>query len=203
MKLLNDEQEEFLKSVVKGNTCAQITKIINRKYNLNLSTQQIKSLKNRLKLKSGVDARFKKGMVPYNKGKKNVTGMSSTRFKKGRVPYNFRPVGSLRYPEDNKNYVMIKVANPNKWQQYHDYLWEKHKGKIPKGYVVVFADGNNRNFDINNLDIMSRTELMEMNRLRIKSCKEKVLIAKIMTKSRNKERMMKNEQSERIDGHTV
>ena len=44
---------------------------------------------------------------------------------------------------------------------------------------------------------------MEMNRLRIKSCKEKVLIAKIMTKSRNKERVMKNEQSERIDGHTV
>ena len=38
------------------------------------------------------------------------------------------------------------------WQSKHSLLWEQHHGrKVPKGHIVMFADGDRRNFDINNL----------------------------------------------------
>lgn len=185
MKILNDEQLEFFKAVVKGRETSEIAKLLNDKYGLNLDKSQIKSLKSRLKITSEYDCKFKKGHIPFNKGKKGVNGVSSTVFKPGQIPYNFKPVGYIRYPKKANDYVMIKVANPKTWQQYHVYLWEKHNGKVPQGYNVIFVDGNNRNFSLDNLDIVSRAELLELSRLKVKPCKEKILIAKIKCK-RNK-----------------
>ena len=190
-KLLNDEQVEFFKTVVKNRSSAEIMEIINKKYNMNLKISQIKDLKKRLKLKSGVDCRFKKGQVSFNKGKKGIIGMSSTRFKKRQIPYNFKPVGYIRYPKKDHDYVMIKVAAPNIWQQYQMYIWEKYNGKVPKGSVVAFIDGNNRNFALDNLAVVSRAELLELSRLEIKPCKEKILMAKIKCKSNKLKKEMK------------
>jgi hypothetical protein len=43
-------------------------------------------------------------------------------------------------------------------------IWEKANGKVPKGHVVIFADGNIRNFNLDNLMLVSRAELGVMNR---------------------------------------
>lgn len=126
------------------------------------------------------NGRFKKGHVPFNKGKKNVTGFSSTRFKKGQRPKNFKEVGSLRFPSNPKEYVMIKVANPSKWRPYHVIVWEKANNKpIPRQGVVIFLDGNNRNFEPSNLFLITKEELLAFNRLRIRPCKEAILIARL------------------------
>jgi hypothetical protein len=63
-----------------------------------------------------------------------------------------------------KNYVRIKVAEPNRWMQYQRYVWEQnHPGESAEGKTVIFMDGNNRNFDPNNLECVERGELSVMS----------------------------------------
>lgn len=51
----------------------------------------------------------------------------------------------------------MKVKEPNKWKQKQVHLWElAHNEKVKKGEVVIFLDGNTRNFEIKNLYKISR-----------------------------------------------
>jgi hypothetical protein len=59
---------------------------------------------------------------------------------------------------------MVKIANPDVWKVKKTIIWEAANGPIPKGYVVIFADRNKSNFDLDNLLLVSRKELMIMNR---------------------------------------
>ena len=67
-----------------------------------------------------------------------------------------KPIGSERI--DPKGFVVIKVANPNKWKRKNIYMWEKYHGEVPKGYLVGFKDGNNLNCDIDNLELITVSE---------------------------------------------
>lgn len=50
----------------------------------------------------------------------------------------------------NKGYKFIRTKDG--WLNYGKYLLEMATGEvIPKGYAIVFADGDNTNYDINNL----------------------------------------------------
>ena len=42
-------------------------------------------------------------------------------------------------------------------------IYEKYHGEIPKDHVVIFADGNKMNLDINNLISISRHQLLVLN----------------------------------------
>lgn len=123
---------------------------------------------------------FVKGITPWNKGLKgsreawnkgltNVTGhhpnTRKTQFKKGFTPHNHRPIGSER---ESDGYLYRKVSdnrNPPKadWKMVHVLLWEEHHGKVPKKHTVVFKDGNRKNITIDNLELVSRAELMRRN----------------------------------------
>ena len=105
---------------------------------------------------------FKKGHVPWCKGTKGVLKPNKTSFKKGNIPHNTREMYSERLSKDG--YIEIKVGI-NKWVGKHRYIWEQHyKKKVPKGYAVLFLDGDNRNFEIDNLKIISRGALLILNR---------------------------------------
>ena len=59
--------------------------------------------------------------------------------------------------------MQVKVAEPNQWMQYQRYVWEQHHpGESAEGMVVIFMDGNSRNFDPSNLERVSRGELTVM-----------------------------------------
>ena len=52
--------------------------------------------------------------------------------------------------------IIVKISDkPNtkfgNWKYKHWHIWEQCNGQVPKEYRVIFLDGNNRNFDINNL----------------------------------------------------
>jgi hypothetical protein len=103
--------------------------------------------------------------VPFNKGMKGHCAPGSEKgwFKKGNIPTKYRPVGSERIIFNG--YVQVKIADPKKWKSKHAVIWEKANGEIPKGSVVIFADGNKRNFKLSNLLCVTRNELYQMNRL--------------------------------------
>ena len=109
----------------------------------------------------GNSGSFKKGHIPWNKGLKGCFGAMKTSFKKGHIPANTREMYSERLSKEG--YIEIKVGI-NKWISKHRYVWEQHyKKEVPKGKVVIFLDGNNRNFEIENLKLISRGALLILN----------------------------------------
>lgn len=56
----------------------------------------------------------------------------------------------------NGKYPAIFLNGRN--QHVHRLEWRKHNGEIPKGYVIHHKDGNKLNWDIHNLELLSRSE---------------------------------------------
>lgn len=117
----------------------------------------------------GVAFRFPKGHVPANKGKKGISypGTEATQFKKGQRPHTWQPIGSERISKDG--YLQRKITDsgypPRDWVGVHILLWREHHGEVPKNHVVAFKDGNKQNLTINNLECVSKREIMLRNTL--------------------------------------
>lgn len=131
---------------------------------------QFRSLTRNQRYISGRDCKFKPGHVPVNKGTKGLTGANAGSFKKGQIPHNEVPMWSERV--DKEGYVWIKIPehNPHTDTNYigrfvfkHRYIWEKENGNIPKGMALVFTDGDRSNCEINNLELVKRSELLYLN----------------------------------------
>lgn len=118
-------------------------------------------------------------------------GSAETRFKPGHVPVTFRPVGSERVDEDG--YILIKVADPNKWMMKHRVVWEAVHGPVQAGYVIVFADGDRLNVSLENLMLVSRRELAVLNKNHLLSCDPEfsragLAVARLMIRKADRER---------------
>ena len=110
------------------------------------------------------DTRFKKGMTPWNKGIK--TGLKPTNgFKKGFTPWHTKELYSERLDKDG--YILIKIAEPNKWVRKHRWLYEQEHGAIPENSVIIFADGDKTNLNTDNLICVTRNELKILNQCRL------------------------------------
>ena len=91
------------------------------------------------------------------------SGVFTTRFKPGEVgnPEWVKPVGSECVRRHGIVYVKVaeKPSEPNlcdNWKPKHHIAYEKAHGPIPDGCNVVFADGDKRNFDPENLVAVPR-----------------------------------------------
>ena len=160
-----DEMKQFILDNYKGRYNQELADLFNQKFNTNITSRTIKSYKANNKLNSGLTGKFRKGQTPHNKGKKMpkevYEKVKHTMFAKGNVPPNHRPVGSERISKDG--YIEVKVAEPNKWRLKQRVVYEEAKGKIPEGCPMIFLDGNKRNFDIDNLRCITRSELLYLN----------------------------------------
>ena len=160
-----DEMKQFILDNYKGRYNQELADLFNQKFNTNITSRTIKSYKANNKLNSGLSGKFRKGQAPHNKGKKMpkevYEKVKHTMFAKGNVPPNHRPVGSERISKDG--YIEVKVAEPNKWRLKQRVVYEEAKGKIPEGCPIIFLDGNKRNFDIDNLRCITRSELLYLN----------------------------------------
>lgn len=163
MHIWTNKEKEFLAEITPGHHYSEIQEFINKKFNINLTLNQIKGAIGRYKLNTGFSGRFDKGHAPDNKGIKGVIyeGCKKTWFKKGNTPINHREVGSERITKDG--YVEIKITEPNKWRLKHIVLWERKNGPLPKGYALVFADSDKTNINIDNLLLVTRHQLLIMN----------------------------------------
>ena len=160
----SDKEKEYLKEITPGHHYAEIVELMNKKFDREFTFELVKNAIGRYKLNTGFNGRFKKGNVPANKGQKGVCAKGAEKgwFKKGQVSINHKPVGSER--TDLDGYTLIKVAEPNKWKLKHRVIYEKAYGPIPPNMAVIFLDRNKRNFNINNLALVSREELAIINK---------------------------------------
>lgn len=115
----------------------------------------------------GQRTRFVKGIVPFNKGKKMTNEqyklIKPTMFAKGHDPHNIKYDGHIRVcKKDGYHYVRVARA---KYVLKHRYVYEQHHGKIPDGMIIIFVDGNKLNFDITNLQAITRQEHVNRNRV--------------------------------------
>ncbi|TGE36037.1 HNH endonuclease [Desulfosporosinus fructosivorans] len=153
--------------------------MFNGKFGMDLKVSAIVSLSDRHGLHNGRDTRlnkgyeptqFRKGHVPANKGQKGISypGMKHTQFKKGNKSHNWSPLGSERITKDG--YIQVKIDDgkfQHNWKGKHLLIWESTNGPVPKGHVVIFGDGNRRNFELDNLILVSRKQLVKLNKLHL------------------------------------
>lgn len=191
MTKFSEEVKVFIAANVKGKLTSELTELVNQEFGTTYKQEQIRGYKQRNKLTGGVNTCFKKGCVPHNKGMKGVcyVGSERTHFQKGQLPINHRPVGSERVCSKD-GYIYIKVAEPVAWKLKHRLIWEKEKGKIPKGHHIIFLDGNKHNLDINNLFLISRSENLVINQMKLRSeeasiTETGILLAKLICAKNN------------------
>lgn len=135
---------------------------LNLKKDVSFRSMELQRQADRLK-SNGVAHRFLKGQTPPNKGQKMTKEVydkvKPTMFKKGQRPVNWKPDGSERIDVDG--YTLIKVNG--KFVLKHKYVWEQVNGPMPKGHAIIFKDRNKTNFNIENLECITRQELMLKN----------------------------------------
>ena len=137
---MNDNELKYLKDSVKGRTCQELADLMNKRFHTNrFKASSIKHYKRKHNLVSGVDSRFKKNQIPHNK---KETG--------------------YEFVDKKTGYTYIKTSNSG-WMLKHRFIWERHNGRVPDGYSVVFLDQDKNNFDIDNLCKVSRHQLLLLN----------------------------------------
>lgn len=110
----------------------------------------------------GSQSRFCKGQTPWNKGQKGLAcGGRDTQYQPGQMPHNHVPVGTVVTSSDG--YLKIKTAEPKTWRWLHRQVWEDANGPIPRGMALIFRDGNREHCTLDNLQLISRSELMSRN----------------------------------------
>jgi hypothetical protein len=91
--------------------------------------------------------------------------MKETQFGKGQMPHNWHPVGHERLTKEG--YLQRKMADTGNtvedYVEVHRLLWEERHGPIPSGLVLVFKDRNKTNIVLENLELITRRELMARN----------------------------------------
>lgn len=171
------KEDKWLTKNVKGITLKELTNRYNKKFNMSLSESSIANRKNKLNLHSGITGgQFQKGNKPFNKGltwdeympKESQERSRKTTFKKSSIPHNHREIGEERL--DSDGYVFVKIKDgygKENWSLKHRLIWESMYGNIPAGFKIMFADGNKRNIDINNLILVSDAEELIMNQKKL------------------------------------
>ncbi len=201
-KFYTEEKIKYLRGIAPGTFRKEIWKKFNRKFNCNKSFSSIKNILNKFKISNGItDAgQFKKGSIPWNKGVKGVCKSNSGSFKKGSIPWNKKLIGSER--TNVEGYVEVKVAEPNKWKLKQRIIYEKIYGKIPKGNLIIFADGNKQNFELNNLICVTKAENVRLNQDKFKNIdgdltKTRLNLVRLSELGRKRKRGEKNAQKRR------
>lgn len=178
------EMIDFLRFVAKDNTHKEIAILFNKCFNTNFSSRYI-----RLQMsKNGIPRNnyiwtpeMKKFIKENGKGKasKELLEMIYSRFgviftveqiKWARKRYcpSCNSTGRLEVPLLSENntggYTFIKIGKGSKgWVKKHRWVWEQTHGPIPKGHDIIFLDGNKKNFELDNLALVTHDELIRLS----------------------------------------
>ena len=186
------EQIQWLKDNSFGYSHKELAELFNEKFGANLKMRQIRSALQKRRILNGmyhksdmsdemIDFIYEnyKGITNQELANKlnakfgtNYNGkkMQNFKYKRG-LKAGIRCYGDLnkRMPLftetiDSRGYTFVKVGE-NNWVRKQRYLYEKYIGKIPKGHVVIFKDGNKQNFELDNLMLAEKRLLNQISAL--------------------------------------
>ena len=107
-------------------------------------------------------SRFKKGQIPWNKGKKGIHLSPDSEFKKGGLVGKEHPSYVDGVQRMTVDCVHLYTGNGTSVRRPR-HAYKEHYGSIPKGFVIVHLDGDKNNDSIDNLEAISRAENMRRN----------------------------------------
>ncbi len=74
-----------------------------------------------------------------------------------------RPIGSITERKSfDRMYKYIKTDSG--WKLLHHHRWAEANGSIPKGHLVAFKNGDHFDCRLENLEMITRKEMMNRNR---------------------------------------
>lgn len=134
----------------------------------------------------GAAYRFRKGQTPPNKGLHRPGysvgrgRMQETQFKRnemmGRAADLYKPIGTERISKDGYLERKTHDALPEglsrqeanrlrarRWKAVHLIVWEAAHGPLPKGHAIAFKNGDKRDIRLDNLELLTRGQLMARN----------------------------------------
>lgn len=160
----SNEQVGFLKSIAHLPR-AEMARLFNEKYNERRTIKSMQRFCSKHKLTGvGNAGRFKKGEKPWNDGVKGLRLSPNSEFKKGNKPHNTRPLWSERICSKD-GFVWIKVFEPNGFVLKHHWVWQQAGLEIPDGAMLCFKDGDKMNCTVDNLILVTKSELLRFNQL--------------------------------------
>jgi len=177
-----DEQLNFVRKACRELTLVELTISFNIAFGMNIKTTTMKSVMGNNRITSGRTGRFEPGHVPANAGTKGmgICKPNSGSFKKGSIPKTVKPIGSERICSKD-GYILIKIAERNpytghktRYKAKHIVTWEAANGKVPKGMIVRFIDGNRMDPSIENLEMISMRLNLELNRSKYNEAPDEV-----------------------------
>lgn len=162
----SDEQLKFIRDHAEGRSRADLCGMLNETFGLNVTVRAVGSLMSRNGIynrRQGIDSRFQKGVVPWNKGMKGLMiGGEETQFKTGSIPASYLPIGSEVWRPEKRTYY-IKIADPKVWVNKKHYLWEQAHGPIPDDHVIICKDNDPYNVTMENLLMVSRRAMTSVS----------------------------------------
>ncbi|WP_311949313.1 HNH endonuclease signature motif containing protein [Halomonas piscis] len=109
---------------------------------------------------------FFQGQRAWNAGMKGLDlGGHAGQFKPGNKPPQWRPIGHERVTKEGtlQRKMTDTGCTARDYRSIHVMVWEEHNGPVPPGHIIRFKDGDNRNFDPDNLEAITRSENMKRN----------------------------------------
>ncbi len=163
---------------------------------------------------------FKKGHVPWSKGRNGIHMSPATEFKpgclRGQAARNWVPIGTVRvwadrpakrhrerqrregmppWPRKKRRFIKIKDFGPahHRWIPYARHVWREANGPIPPGMNIVHLDGDTMNDAIENLAMAPRRVLPALAKALNPGLEARRLsrLRKVKTKSVKARRLMK------------
>lgn len=164
----SSEEKEWLKDFIPGHNSKETVEAFKDKFGIELTVSQIRSYRRNNNQPCGISGKFFKGQIPYNKGKKWTDeekekmpkAQKRTLFPKGHKPVNWVPVGTLSKKGD---YMFRKIAEPRKWILESNYVWQQAGRKLKKGMLIIHLNGDNLDNRLENLEQITRNELVRLN----------------------------------------
>lgn len=173
LRIYTEEQAQFIRDNYTGRSVKEMTVLFNRRFETHKTAKQIRSFCHNRGLISGCTGQFRKGHRPWNYGTKGqgLMGPNSGSFKKGNMPPNKKPLWHERI-DSRDGYLLMKVPERNpytgcrtRYKSKHVYKWEQEHGPVPEGHCLLFIDGDKTNIKLENLMLVSRNELLQLNKV--------------------------------------
>ncbi len=144
MTCYSEEHISFLKDGYRTMPIGELTEAFNDRFGLDKTKRAVKAALERRNIRAPVDEH----------------GRHRGLYRKGRVAHNRVEAGHERKVGDD----FILVRQPDGTDKMkHVAIWESHNGPLPEGSVILFLDGDKTNFDIENLELLTRRELLMAN----------------------------------------